>query len=119
MKTPPTPSSPKSPPSTKPASFPRDTLKLGVCANLLNDIVHLIVGTPAYTPCSSLISDLTDLQAAVCLCTAIEAQVLGINLKVAVDLSLILNTCGKKGSIWFQMCLTSPQYQTDELTATS
>ncbi|RZC50353.1 hypothetical protein C5167_018780 [Papaver somniferum] len=101
MKTPSKPASPKSPPpksppSTKPASCPRDTLKLGVCANLLNDIVHVVVGTPANTPCCSLISGLTDLQAAVCLCTAIKAQVLGINLNVAVDLSLIINTCGKK-----------------------
>ncbi|KAI3861242.1 hypothetical protein MKX03_016664 [Papaver bracteatum] len=93
---PPKPSSPKSPPSTKPVSCPRDTLKLGVCANLLNDIVHVVVGTPANSPCCSLISGLTDLQAAVCLCTAIKAQVLGINLNVAVDLSLIINTCGKK-----------------------
>ncbi|KAI3995492.1 hypothetical protein MKX01_007294 [Papaver californicum] len=96
MKTPPKPSSPKSPPPTKPVSCPRDTLKLGVCANLLNDVVHLVVGTPANTPCCSLISGLTELQAAVCLCTAIKAQVLGINLNVSVDLSLILNTCGKK-----------------------
>ncbi|KAL5714299.1 hypothetical protein ACHQM5_016280 [Ranunculus cassubicifolius] len=84
-----------SPPKPK-ASCPKDTLKLGVCANLLNDLVHLVVGTPAKTPCCSLIEGLVDLEAAVCLCTAIKANILGINLNIPVSLSLLLNTCGKK-----------------------
>uniref|UniRef100_N1R575 Cortical cell-delineating protein n=1 Tax=Aegilops tauschii TaxID=37682 RepID=N1R575_AEGTA len=33
--------------------------------------------------------------AAVCLCTAIKANVLGIKLNVPVDLVLLLNQCGK------------------------
>ncbi|KAK6118974.1 hypothetical protein DH2020_047260 [Rehmannia glutinosa] len=78
------------------AKCPKDTLKLGVCANLLNDLVHLIVGTPPKTACCSLIGGLADLDAAVCLCTAIKANVLGINLNVPVSLSLLLNYCGKK-----------------------
>ncbi|GJY97353.1 RNA-directed DNA polymerase, eukaryota, reverse transcriptase zinc-binding domain protein [Tanacetum coccineum] len=57
----------------------------------------IVVGTPAKTPCCSLLGDLVDLEAAVCLCTAIKANVLGINLNVPVDLSLLLNYCGKKG----------------------
>lgn len=93
--TPPTP--PKVTPPTPPpkATCPKDTLKLGVCANLLNDLVHLVVGTPAKTPCCSLIEGLVDLEAAVCLCTAIKANVLGINLNIPVSLSLLLNYCGK------------------------
>ncbi|XP_051115092.1 14 kDa proline-rich protein DC2.15-like [Andrographis paniculata] len=75
---------------------PKDTLKLGVCANLLNDLVHLVVGTPPKTPCCTLIEGLADLEAAACLCTAIKANVLGINLNVPVSLSLLLNYCGKK-----------------------
>nr|GEV27005.1 hypothetical protein [Tanacetum cinerariifolium] len=39
---------------------------------------------------------LVDIEAAVCLCTAIKANVLGINLNVPVSLSLLLNVCGKK-----------------------
>ncbi|KAL7609578.1 hypothetical protein Lser_V15G09683 [Lactuca serriola] len=78
------------------ATCPKDTLKLGVCANVLNDLVHLVVGTPATTPCCSLLGDLVDLEAAVCLCTAIKANVLGINLNVPISLSLLLNVCGKK-----------------------
>ncbi|KAG2681505.1 hypothetical protein I3843_11G148100 [Carya illinoinensis] len=81
---------------------PKDTLKLGVCANLLNDLVHLVVGTPPKTPCCSLIEGLVDLEAAVCLCTAIKANILGINLNVPLSLSLLLNYCGKKVPTGFQ-----------------
>jgi hypothetical protein len=31
----------------------------------------------------------------VCLCTAIKANVLGLNLNIPVNLSLVLNFCGK------------------------
>ncbi|XP_075667871.1 putative lipid-binding protein AIR1B isoform X2 [Castanea sativa] len=78
------------------------TLKLGVCANLLNDLVHLVVGTPPKSPCCSLIRGLVDLEAAVCLCTAIKANVLGINLNVPLSLSLLLNYCGKNVPKGFQ-----------------
>ncbi|XP_030967031.1 putative lipid-binding protein AIR1 isoform X3 [Quercus lobata] len=85
--------------STNPATCPKDTLKLGVCANLLND---LVLGTPPKTPCCSLIQGLVDLEAAVCLCTAIKANVLGINLNVPLSLSLLLNYCGKNVPKGFQ-----------------
>ncbi|XP_018848345.1 14 kDa proline-rich protein DC2.15-like [Juglans microcarpa x Juglans regia] len=88
-------------PAPKP-TCPKDTLKLGVCANLLNDLVHLVVGTPPKTPCCSLIEGLVDLEAAVCLCTAIKANILGINLNVPLSLSLLLNYCGKKVPSGFQ-----------------
>ncbi|CAN4127601.1 unnamed protein product [Withania somnifera] len=75
---------------------PKDTLKLKACASLLNDLVHLVVGSsPAKTKCCSLIKGLADLDAAVCLCTAIKGNVLGINLNVPLSLSLLLNNCGK------------------------
>jgi hypothetical protein len=111
-KYPPVPSPPKSTPKNPPVkphptptptpvtpkptpTCPKDTLKLGVCASLLNDLLHLVVGTPPKTPCCSLIEGLVDLEAAICLCTAIKANVLGINLNVPVSLSLLLNYCGK------------------------
>ncbi|KAL6501584.1 hypothetical protein OROGR_026717 [Orobanche gracilis] len=81
---------------------PKDTLKLGVCANLLNDLVQIVVGTPPKTPCCTLIQGLADLEAAVCLCTAIKAKVLGINLNVPVSVSLLLNYCGKNVPSGFQ-----------------
>ncbi|CAN4127597.1 unnamed protein product [Withania somnifera] len=75
---------------------PKDTLKIKVCANLLNDLVHLVIGSsPAKTECCSLIQGLADLDAALCLCTAIKANVLGINLNVPLSLNLLLNNCGK------------------------
>ncbi|KAL6979732.1 hypothetical protein U1Q18_021388 [Sarracenia purpurea var. burkii] len=90
------------PPSAPAATCPKDTVKLGVCANLLNDLVHLVVGTPAKSPCCALIGGLVDLEAAVCLCTAIKANVLGNNLNVPVSLSLLLNYCGKNVPSGFQ-----------------
>lgn len=94
------------PPTPKPnppkATCPKDTLKLGVCADVLKGLLHLVVGTPPKTPCCSLIEGLVDLEAAVCLCTAIKANVLGIHLNVPVSLSLLLNYCGKKVPSGFQ-----------------
>ncbi|KAL4570923.1 hypothetical protein LXL04_026588 [Taraxacum kok-saghyz] len=83
-------------PKRKPSTCPKDTLKLGVCANVLGSLLGLVVGNPPVKPCCSLIQGLVDLEAAVCLCTAIKANVLGINLNVPLSLSLLLNVCGKK-----------------------
>ncbi|XP_014517895.1 14 kDa proline-rich protein DC2.15 [Vigna radiata var. radiata] len=81
---------------------PIDALKLGVCANVLN-LVNVKLGSPPTLPCCSLIKDLVDLEVAACLCTAIKANVLGINLNLPVSLSLLLNNCGRKSSnIGFQ-----------------
>ncbi|XP_060207268.1 14 kDa proline-rich protein DC2.15-like [Lycium barbarum] len=102
--TPATPSTPSTPStaSTK-GKCPTDALKLNVCGNLLNDLVHLVIGSSsAKTPCCSLIQGLADLDAAVCLCTAIKANVLGINLNVPLSLSLLLNNCGKNEPKNFQ-----------------
>ncbi|KAF8702401.1 hypothetical protein HU200_032776 [Digitaria exilis] len=100
-----TPSTPSSPTPT-PASFgkcPRDALKLGVCANVLN-LIKAKVGVPPTEPCCPLLDGLVDLEAAVCLCTAIKGSILGINLNLPIDLSLILNHCGKTVPTGF-MCL--------------
>ncbi|KAG9452368.1 hypothetical protein H6P81_005272 [Aristolochia fimbriata] len=79
-----------------PTSCPRDALKLGVCADVLG-LVNVVVGSPPTLPCCSLLDGLVDLEAAVCLCTAIKANVLGIiNLDVQVSLSLVLDACGKE-----------------------
>uniref|UniRef100_A0A0E0PCF7 Bifunctional inhibitor/plant lipid transfer protein/seed storage helical domain-containing protein n=5 Tax=Oryza TaxID=4527 RepID=A0A0E0PCF7_ORYRU len=96
----PTPSTPSTPTPT-PAAFgkcPRDALKLGVCANVLG-LIKAKVGVPPAEPCCPLLEGLVDLEAAVCLCTAIRGNILGINLNLPVDLSLILNYCGKRASI--------------------
>ncbi|CAN0908548.1 pEARLI1-like lipid transfer protein 2 [Linum grandiflorum] len=81
---------------------PIDALKLGVCADVLGSLLKLKIGNPPVKPCCSLISGLVDLEAAVCLCTAINAKILGINLNVPLSLSLLLNVCDKKVPSGFQ-----------------
>ncbi|XP_040990804.1 14 kDa proline-rich protein DC2.15-like [Juglans microcarpa x Juglans regia] len=86
---------PKPSPTPSQASCPRDALKLGVCADLLGSLLNVTVGSPPVTPCCTLIQGLADLEAAVCLCTAIKANILGINLNIPLSLSLLLNVCSK------------------------
>ncbi|CAM8988909.1 unnamed protein product [Rhodiola kirilowii] len=97
----PNPTAPILPPATT-KGCPRDALKLGVCARLLDGPVNAVVGTPPDAPCCSLLSGLIDLEAAVCLCTAIKANILGINLNIPISLSLLVNTCGKNLPADFQ-----------------
>lgn len=90
----PKPSPAASPPSSQ-SSCPKDTLKLGVCADLLG-LVNIVIGDPpSGSSCCALIKGLADLEAAICLCTALKANVLGINLNVPIALSLILSACQK------------------------
>lgn len=81
-------------PKPKEHTCPKDTIKFGVCADLLG-LVNVQLGKPPKTPCCSLIQGLANLEAAVCLCTALKANVLGINLDIPVKLTLLLNYCGK------------------------
>ncbi|KAL6344932.1 hypothetical protein AAG906_006695 [Vitis piasezkii] len=74
---------------------PRDTLKFGVCADLLGGLVSLVAGSPPSSKCCAVLEGLADLEAAACLCTAIKASVLGINVKVPVAISLLISACGK------------------------
>ncbi len=69
---------------------------------MLNGLINLQLGTPPKQPCCSLIQGLADLEAAVCLCTALKANILGINLNVPIDLSLLVNYCGKNVPSGFQ-----------------
>ncbi|CAM0871186.1 unnamed protein product [Alopecurus aequalis] len=92
---PPAPVTPTPVPPTGGSGFCSiDMLKLSVCANVLN-LLKLNLGVPSNNKCCPLLSGLVNLDAAVCLCTAIKANVLGINLNVPVDLVLLLNQCGK------------------------
>ncbi|OIW09792.1 hypothetical protein TanjilG_32230 [Lupinus angustifolius] len=82
-------------PNPNAKSCPRDALKLGVCANVLNTPIGALVGSPLNHPCCSILEGLLDLQVAVCLCTAIKANILGININIPISLSLLLNFCDK------------------------
>ncbi|KAF5177491.1 Bifunctional inhibitor/lipid-transfer protein/seed storage 2S albumin superfamily protein [Thalictrum thalictroides] len=56
-----------------------DSLKLGVCVNLLGGLVSLDEGTAPDHPCCAVIKGLVDLEAAAChLCTAVKASVVDI-----------------------------------------
>lgn len=97
------PSPNPTPSSNSIATCPRDVLKLGVCANVLRSLRNVELGHPPVKPCCSLLFGLVDLEAAVCLCTAIKANVLGTNiLNIPVALSLLLNVCGDKVPKGFQ-----------------
>ncbi|KAL7616517.1 hypothetical protein Lser_V15G01937 [Lactuca serriola] len=77
------------------ATCPIDILKLGVCANVLSSLIGIIIGHPPVKPCCSLIEGLVDLEAAVCVCTAIKDNILGVILNVSLSLTLLLNVCSK------------------------
>ena len=88
------PSPPVVPTPSGGGSCPINALKLQVCANVLN-LLKLNIPGLGNDQCCPLLQGLVDLDAAVCLCTAIKANILGINLNLPIDLSLILNNCGK------------------------
>ncbi|KAL3497343.1 hypothetical protein ACH5RR_040075 [Cinchona calisaya] len=87
---------PKPPPKAPPVNpfCPRDTLKLAACADLLG-LVNIVVGTPPSNKCCAVLEGLADLEAAVCLCTAIKANVLGMNLNIPIALSALVSACQK------------------------
>ncbi|EAY79454.1 hypothetical protein OsI_34585 [Oryza sativa Indica Group] len=77
---------------------PIDALKLRVCANVLNGALlarEQSCHGPIRHACPAARLAIADADAAVCLCTAVKANVLGVNLNVPVELKLILNKCGK------------------------
>lgn len=89
----PKPSPKKAPPANP--FCPRDTLKLGVCADVLG-LVNVAIGSQVTSPCCSLLQGLADLEVAACLCTAIKANVLGIvKLDIPVALSALVSACAK------------------------
>ncbi|KMT18962.1 hypothetical protein BVRB_2g030600 [Beta vulgaris subsp. vulgaris] len=99
---PPTPVTPTPTPTPSGNKCPIDTLKLGVCADVLG-LVHAVLGNPpSGTKCCALIKGLADVEAAVCLCTAIKANILGINLNVPISLSVLLSACQKDVPKGFQ-----------------
>ncbi|KAF8020450.1 hypothetical protein BT93_G0998 [Corymbia citriodora subsp. variegata] len=90
----PSPSLPSTP--EKPGKCPKDTLKFGVCGSWLGLVTENIGAKPS-KECCTVVAGIADLEAALCLCTAIKANVLGVvKIKIPVALSLLVNGCGKK-----------------------
>ena len=101
-KSPPPPSPP--PPTTVPCpppptpvkkGCPFNALKLSACVDVLGGLIHIGIGGGAAEKCCPLLRGLADLDAALCLCTAIRAKVLNINLLLPIALELLVNDCGK------------------------
>ncbi|KAG9452376.1 hypothetical protein H6P81_005280 [Aristolochia fimbriata] len=91
-----TPTTPSPAPKKKHGKCPVNTLKLGACVDLVHSIVNLVVGKPPTEPCCSILKGLAGLEVAACLCTALKASVVGINVDIPVTLSLLVSTCGQK-----------------------
>ncbi|XP_003572056.1 pEARLI1-like lipid transfer protein 3 [Brachypodium distachyon] len=76
---------------------PVNTLRLAVCASVLN-LLRLNVGVPPEDElCCPRLGALVDLDAAVCLCLAIRASILGVVVNVNADIGRLLTFCGKDG----------------------
>ncbi|MBF6266039.1 hypothetical protein IU463_29670 [Nocardia farcinica] len=62
--------------------------------DVLGGLVHVGIGSSAKDECCPLLEGLVDLDAALCLCTAIKAKLLNINLILPIALELLVD-CGK------------------------
>ncbi|KAM3371165.1 hypothetical protein ACQJBY_018507 [Aegilops geniculata] len=87
----PTPPTPTPSPTPSSDTCPIDTLKLGVCLDLLGNELHI---GDASVKCCPLVQGIAGLTAAACLCTAIKAKVLNLALYVPLALQLLVNDCG-------------------------
>ncbi|KAG8047106.1 hypothetical protein GUJ93_ZPchr0008g11768 [Zizania palustris] len=94
---------PPPPARTAAGKCPMNVVKLGVCASVLDGLMDASVGKePPKAPCCPMIAGLADVDAAVCVCLAIKADVLDVSLNIPIDLSLLLNYCGLKVPDGFQ-----------------
>ncbi|KAF0928644.1 hypothetical protein E2562_006077 [Oryza meyeriana var. granulata] len=87
---------------------PVDALKLGgMCANVLGGLLNMdqLLGSRSGSTstsssgeqCCGLLGGLADLDVAICLCTALRANVLGlVGVELPVQLSVLVNSCGRK-----------------------
>ncbi|GLJ24682.1 hypothetical protein SUGI_0472060 [Cryptomeria japonica] len=80
-------------PAPAPAKCPLDALKLGACVEVLSGLVHIGIGDPIVNQCCPVIEGVLALEVALCLCTAIRAKLLNLNILVPVALQLIAS-CG-------------------------
>ncbi|GLJ24676.1 hypothetical protein SUGI_0471890 [Cryptomeria japonica] len=84
---------PQPPPAPVPAKCPLDALKVGACVEVLSGLVHIGIGDPIVNQCCPVIEGVLALEAALCLCTAIRARLLNLNILAPLALQLIAS-CG-------------------------
>ncbi|OEL36659.1 hypothetical protein BAE44_0002321 [Dichanthelium oligosanthes] len=104
---PPPPSTPCPPPPSYPTppstgKCPINTLKLVACVDALNGLVHAVVGGEASEKCCPLLSGVSDLDAALCLCTTIKAKALIVSIVLPIAIEVLVNDCGKHVPSSFQ-----------------
>uniref|UniRef100_A0A0D9XI72 Bifunctional inhibitor/plant lipid transfer protein/seed storage helical domain-containing protein n=1 Tax=Leersia perrieri TaxID=77586 RepID=A0A0D9XI72_9ORYZ len=93
-------SNPSPPPPAVPSppsgTCPINVFDLAVCADVLEYVLKIRLNVPSSQQCCTLLGGLADVDAALCLCTAIKANVLGvISVDVPIDITLLLNYCNK------------------------
>ncbi|KAJ8427225.1 hypothetical protein Cgig2_028749 [Carnegiea gigantea] len=93
----PPPLSSNNPPSPKPepalTSCPRDVLKFGTCLDIPG-LVRMVMGAPpSGIPCCAMLGGMARMEMAICLCTAIKANILGVYLNVPIAYSVVLSAC--------------------------
>ncbi|XP_057999458.1 36.4 kDa proline-rich protein-like [Hevea brasiliensis] len=85
---------PSPPPPPNQQTCPIDTLKLGACVNVLGGLVHIGLGNDAKDACCPVLQGLLDVEAAVCLCLAINAGPHDINATLGIVVQALAG-CGK------------------------
>ncbi|WOH16117.1 hypothetical protein DCAR_0935666 [Daucus carota subsp. sativus] len=84
---------PKLPPRFPLPLSPRSAPGTPELPPVLGGLLGVRAGTAPKKPCCRLFGGLVEVESAVCLCTAIKANVLGSNLNIPISLGLLLNVC--------------------------
>lgn len=82
-----------------PISISPPPAKNGTC-NVMNmcvcvDLLGMGRNSPSGSKCCALIQGMVDMEAAMCICMAIKANVLGMNVVMPVTLELLMSACQK------------------------
>ncbi|XP_037461851.1 pEARLI1-like lipid transfer protein 3 [Triticum dicoccoides] len=97
---PPTPTpvtpTPTPAPATPTGKCPVDTLKLLACVDVLNGLLHAVIGGSASDSCCPLLSGVAGLDAALCLCSTIKVKALNTSLVLPIAIEVLVNQCGKR-----------------------
>ncbi|OEL37353.1 hypothetical protein BAE44_0001628, partial [Dichanthelium oligosanthes] len=77
-------------------------LKLLGCVDALNGLVHIVIGGNASEECCPLLSGVSGVDAALCLCTVIKAKALIVSVVLPIAIEVLVNECGKNVPSSFQ-----------------
>ncbi|XP_073002494.1 36.4 kDa proline-rich protein-like [Typha latifolia] len=77
-----------------PATCSLDILKLGLCLDVLGALVHVGLAKPVEDVCCPVLEGLLELEAALCMCSAIKLKVLNLDIYIPLALQVLVS-CGK------------------------